>query len=69
MDGKKGKRREWDEHVTRMNTERLIRISRGNIPAGRSPGHPKSGWSDLIPVKIGGTAYKKKKRKIFVILT
>jgi hypothetical protein len=28
-------RREWDEHVTRMNAERLVKISRDNIPAGR----------------------------------
>ena len=42
-------RREWDEHVTRMNSKRLDKISRDNIPAGRrSPGHPKRRWSDLI---------------------
>ena len=28
-------RREWDEHVTRMNAERIVKISRDNIPAGR----------------------------------
>ena len=34
-------RREWDEHVTRMNTERLVNISRDNIHAGiRSPARP-----------------------------
>jgi hypothetical protein len=43
------RRREWDEHVTRMYTERLVKISRDNIPAGRrSPGRPKRRWSDLI---------------------
>ena len=26
---------EWDKHVTRMDAERLLNISRGNIPAGR----------------------------------
>ena len=36
------RRREWDEHVTRMDAERLVKISRDNIPAGRrSPGSPK----------------------------
>jgi hypothetical protein len=28
------RRREWEEHVTRMDAERLVKISRDNIPAG-----------------------------------
>ena len=28
-------RTEWDEHVTRMDDERLVQISRDNISAGR----------------------------------
>ena len=28
-------RREWDEHVTRMDAERLVKITRNSIPAGR----------------------------------
>ena len=44
------RRREMDEHVTRMDAERLVKSSRDNIPAGRrSPGRPKKRWSDLIP--------------------
>ena len=35
------RRREWDEHVTGMNAERLIKISRDNISARRSPGLSK----------------------------
>ena len=36
------RRIEWDEHVTRMDAERSVKISRDNIPAGsRSPGLPK----------------------------
>ena len=36
------RRREWNEHITRKDAERLVKISRDNIPAGRrSPGHPK----------------------------
>ena len=43
------RRREWDERVTRMDAERLVKISRDNIPAGRrSPGHPKRSWNELI---------------------
>ena len=39
----------WDQHVTRMDAERLVKISRDNIPVGiRSPGWPKRRWSDLI---------------------
>ena len=43
-----------------MVTERLVTISRDNIPAGRSPGRPKIRWSDLI-LEPGGTAYNKEK--------
>ena len=33
----------------RMDTERLVKISRDNIPVGRkSPGSPKRRWSELI---------------------
>jgi hypothetical protein len=40
---------EWDEHVTIMDAERLVKISRDNIPAGiKYPGRPKRRWSDLI---------------------
>ena len=43
------RRRKWDEQVTRMEAERLVKISRDNIPVGRiSPGRPKRRWSDLI---------------------
>ena len=41
------RRREWDEHVTRMDAERLVKILRESTPAGRSPGCPKR-WDDLI---------------------
>ena len=34
--------REWDEHVTRMDAERIVKITKDNIPARRrSPGRPK----------------------------
>ena len=29
------RRGEWDQHVTRMDAERLVKISRDNIPVGR----------------------------------
>jgi hypothetical protein len=42
MCGRKEEDENWNEHVTRMDAERLVKFSRGNIPAGRkSPGHPK----------------------------
>ena len=44
------RRREWDEHVTRMDAEISVKILRDNISAvGRYPGHPKRRWSNLIP--------------------
>ena len=43
-------RKEWDEHVTRMDAERLVKISRDNIPAGkRSPGRLRRRWNNLVP--------------------
>ena len=41
-------RREWDQHVTRMDAERIVKISRDKIPFGKSSGRPKRRWSDLI---------------------
>jgi hypothetical protein len=49
LERRRRRRREWDEHVMRMDAERLVKISRDNIPAGRSsPVRPKRRWSDLI---------------------
>ena len=31
-----------------MDVERLVKMSRDNIPVGKSPGRTKRGWSDLI---------------------
>ena len=43
------RRREKDQHVTRMDAERLVKISRDNILVKRrSPGLPKIKWSGLI---------------------
>ena len=42
------RRGEWDEHVTRIDADILLKISKGIIPAGRSPGCPKGRWGDLI---------------------
>ena len=43
------RRTEWDEHVRRMDAERVETISSGNITARRrSRGRPKRRWSDLI---------------------
>ena len=36
------RRGEWDQHVTRMDAERLVKRSRDSIPVGiRCPGRPK----------------------------
>ena len=44
------RRREWDQHVTIMDADVLVKISRDNtsIPVGRTPGRPKRRRSDLI---------------------
>ena len=57
-------RRELDEHVTKMDAERLVKISRNNITAGRrSPGLPKRIWSWLKQAEPPITEKKKKKKK------
>ena len=42
------RRKQFDEHVTRMNAERLVKIPRDNMPAGTSSELPKTRWSLLI---------------------
>ena len=43
------RRREWDEHETKVDAETLVKLLRDNIPAGmKSPGCLKRRWSDLI---------------------
>jgi hypothetical protein len=43
-------RKSYYEHIIRMDSERLIKISRYNILAGESsPRRPKIRWSDFIP--------------------
>ena len=34
---KKKKKKKWDGHITRMDAEKLVKISSDSIPAGRSP--------------------------------
>ena len=44
-----------------MDVDRFVKISRGNIPAGRrSPGRPKRIWSILI---TGGIAHNKEEEE------
>jgi hypothetical protein len=44
------RRRKWEERVTIMDAERLVRSLRDTIPAGRrSPGRQKGRLSDLLP--------------------
>ena len=42
--------RDWDEHVTRMDVDRLVKIPRDhNVPVrGTFLGCPKRKWSDLL---------------------
>ena len=44
------RRRELEEHVTRMDAERLFKTSTDRIPDGRrSPGRPKKKMEQLNP--------------------
>ncbi|XP_057671236.1 uncharacterized protein LOC130902968 [Diorhabda carinulata] len=41
------RRREWNQHVNRMTTDRIAKIVRNNIPHGRRPvGRPPKQWRD-----------------------
>ena len=43
------RRRKCDEHITRTDAERLVKISRDFIPAGRiTARRPKRRWSDVF---------------------
>ena len=43
------RRREWDDHVDRMEENRLAKIVRDNRPQGvRSRGRPKKRWKESL---------------------
>ena len=54
------KRTEWEEHIGKMDAERLVKISRDNIPAGRSPGRPKRNGATKSLVKQAGSPIKRR---------
>jgi predicted GTPase len=40
---------EWNEHITRMNLQRIVRQARDNHPrTRRSVGRPKKRWKDNL---------------------
>jgi hypothetical protein len=43
------KKKKEKKRMERKCNKRLFKISRDNIPAGRSPGGPKRGLNELIP--------------------
>jgi hypothetical protein len=47
-------RKEWDEHITRMCDNRVVKIERGR----RCPGRPRKRWRDYItlPASEDGTS-------------
>jgi hypothetical protein len=43
------RRHEWNEHITRMNPQRIVRQARDNHPrTRRSVGRPKKRWKDNL---------------------
>ena len=40
---------EWDEHVTRMDAHKLVKISRDNTAVGRSPGRRRQNFDLWVP--------------------
>ena len=47
----KNRKDEWNEHVSRMDDSRLVKIARDRKPIGtRSIGHPRRRWRDNLKV-------------------
>lgn len=45
------RRREWNDHISRMSEDRLVRRVRDNRPVGwRSRGRPKKRWHDALAI-------------------
>lgn len=45
------RKKEWNEHISRMDDRRMVRIARDKSPLGRrSPGRPRKRWSDNLAV-------------------
>ena len=42
------RRFEWNRHISRMTSDRIVRVARDNLPVdGRtSPGRPRKRWKD-----------------------
>ena len=59
--GGEGKKR-CDEHVTRMDAERLVKISRANIPVGNFSRTSENKMKRLNRW-LGGNAFKMKKNR------
>jgi hypothetical protein len=47
------RRYEWNEHITRMNPQRIVRQARDNHPrTRRSVGRPKKRWKDNLRINL-----------------
>lgn len=46
-----GRKTEWNDHITRMAEDRLVRVARDKSPSGRrSIGRPRKRWCDGLPL-------------------
>ena len=59
----KRRRREWDEHATRMDDEGLVKTSKDNMSAKENLRTLEKNMKLLISLTKTGTAYKKKEKK------
>jgi hypothetical protein len=59
--------RGWDNHVSRMMKDRIVRVVRDNIPKGRiSPGRPKNAGPTPLLLFFKKEAISLTERKKFV---
>jgi len=57
-------RRNWDEHVTGMDAESLVKISRDHVAARRFPGRPKDDEAIQSQIKTEETAYNEEEEEL-----
>ena len=61
------RKRNWNEHISRMTDDRIVKTSRDKSPAGqRSTGRPRKRWSDNLSVNLNQAKRRRKKiKKVF----
>jgi hypothetical protein len=50
----KKRRQEWNNHISKITPDRIVRIVRDNFPKGKGgPGRPRNRWNESLLVETG----------------